>query len=173
MTDGVRWRMETRALANAPITRWTSPDFKLDNGFIYIVQVIPGQKASSGGLLGGLNNMLFKQSISMYGYTAADTPGIETAQPMQNMDPRLEQHFMAFTSNQSAARQILNPWVIMPLLQWAQKYPMQQGQSGYGSQLTALYGPNGVTIALLGLSTPDRLQEITALGVELVKSQIA
>lgn len=173
LTDGVRWRLETLSFANAPVNRWISPDFKLDSGFIYVVQVIPGQKASTGGLLGGLSNMLFKQSMGIYGFSAADTPGIEQAQPMPNPDPRLEQHFMVFTSNPAAARQTLNPWVIMPLVNWAQKYPMTQGQSGYGNQLAVLYGPNGVTVAFLGLASPERLQEITAIGVELVKSQVA
>lgn len=173
LTDGVRWRMDTRAYGNAPVTRWASPDFKLDSGFIYIAQVMPGQKASASGIFGGLSNMLLKQSMSIYGFSGADTPGIENAQPMQNMDPRLEQHFMVFTSNLAAARQTLNPWVVTPLVNWALKNPMKQVQSGYGTQLAALYGPNGVTIALLGLSTPERLREITALGIELVKSQIA
>lgn len=172
VTNGVRWRLETHSFGNAPITRWVSPDFKLDNGFIYIAQVIPGQKASTGGLLGGLSTLLFKQSASLYGFSAADTPGMDEAQPMQNPDPRLEQHFMVFTSNQAAARQTLNPWVTMPLVNWAHKNPMKQGQSDYGNQLIALYGPNGVTVASLGLATPERLQEITAIGVELVKSQV-
>ncbi|MEJ5223974.1 MAG: hypothetical protein WHV44_05910 [Anaerolineales bacterium] len=173
VTEGVHWRLETRAFANTPLNRWISPDFKLDQGFIYVTQIIPGQKVSTGGLLGGLSNMLFKQSISMYGFTAEETPGLDQAQPLPNPDPRLEQHYMVFTNNPYAARQILNPWVVMPLVNWAQTYPLQQGQSGYGTQLAVLYGPTGVTIAFLGLATPERLQEITAIGVELVKSQIA
>ncbi len=172
ITEGVHWRLETRAFANTPVNRWISPDFKLDQGFIYIVQSMPGQKASTGGLLGGLNNLLFRQSLSIYGFSESDTPGIDQAQPLSNPDPRLEQHYMVFTNNPYAARQILNPWVVMPLVNWAQTYPLQQGQSGYGTQLAVLYGPSGVTIAFFGLATPERLQEITAIGVELVKSQI-
>jgi len=173
ITNGVHWRLNTIAFGNSPVMRWISTDFRLPDSFVYVAQILPGQKALTSGLLGGLGGMMFKQSLNIYGITTADTPGIGQAEAMQNIDPRLESNFMVYTNSPATARQILNPWVIMPLAAWAQKYPLRQIQSGYANQLAVHYGPNGVMIAMLGLTNPEHLEEVTALGVELVKSQIA
>jgi hypothetical protein len=75
---------------------------------------------------------------------------------------------MAFTSDPAGARQILNPWVERPLADWAQKYPLKQGNT---NQLAVIFSPQGVYLATMGLVNPEFLQELTALGVELVKAQ--
>jgi hypothetical protein len=79
---------------------------------------------------------------------------------------------MAYTSNQAEAQQILTPWIQQPLAEWGAKYPLQQFQSGARfSQIVVLFSPNGVYIATLGTLPPDKLDEVTRLGVELVKAQ--
>jgi hypothetical protein len=79
---------------------------------------------------------------------------------------------MAFTNDQAEAQQILNPWTQQPLAEWGAKYPLKQFQSGERfSQIVVLYGPKGVYVATQGTLTPDKLDEITSLGVELVKAQ--
>ncbi|MBI3169416.1 MAG: hypothetical protein HYZ22_13110 [Chloroflexi bacterium] len=169
-TNGVNWQLQSFGMGATPGTRWYSPDFKTQSGFLFLAQKATGQ--SSTGFLASLGATLFKQSISLYGFGASDAPNIQTAQTYASLSPALDAHFMAFTSNQAEARQILNPWTQQPLSDWGAKYPLQQFQSGGRfSQIVVLFGPKGVHIATQGTLTPDKLDELTRLGVDLVKAQ--
>jgi hypothetical protein len=169
-TNGVNWQLQSFGMGGAPGMRWFSSDFKTQSGFLFLAQKVAGQ--SSTGFLASLGATLFKQSISLYGFDAADTPNIQAAQTYASLSPALDTHFMAFTSHQAEAQQILNPWTQQPLAEWGAKYPLQQFQSGARfSQLVILFSPNGVYIATLGSLSADKLEEITRLGVELVKAQ--
>lgn len=169
-TNGVNWQLQSFGMGAAPGTRWFSPDFKAQSGFLFLAQKVAGQ--SSTGFLASLGATLFKQSISLYGFDASDAPNIQTADTYASLSPALDQHFMAFTSNQAEAAQILNPWVQGPLADWGAKYPLQQFQSGARfSQIVVLFSPKGVYIATQGTLAPDKLEELTQLGVELVRSQ--
>jgi len=173
-TNGVHWQAQSVAMGAAPVTRWFSPDFKTPDSFLFLAQKTASQGSSAGGgFLASLGSMLFKQSISMYGFRPDDTPGLDQAIALTPLDPSIEPHFIAFTSSDTlSARQTLNPWAVMPLADWGRRHPLQQFQSGTGfSQLVVLFSPNGVYLATLNLLQPDQLDELSALGVELVKSQ--
>jgi hypothetical protein len=169
-TNGVNWQLQSFGMGAAPGTRWFSPDFKTQSGFLFLAQKAAGQ--SSTGFLASLGATLFKQSISLYGFDGSDAPNIQTADTYASLSPALNTHFMAFTNDQAEAQQILNPWTQQPLAEWGAKYPLKQFQSGERfSQIVVLYGPKGVYVATQGTLTPDKLDEITSLGVELVKAQ--
>ena len=170
VTDGVNWQVQTFGMGASPGARWYSPDFKTQSGFLFLAQKVAGQ--SSSGFLASLGKTLFKQSISMYGFSSSDTPNLATADQYASLSPALDQHFSAFTSNPAEARQILNPWTQTPLAAWGEKYPLQQFQSNARfTQVVILFSPNGIHIATLGILPPDKLAEIAQLGVELVKAQ--
>jgi hypothetical protein len=172
VTDGVRWYLQTRSAGGTGITRWFSPDVKYPGGFLYLAQKVAGQKSAGGGLFGGISSMLFRQSLSLYGFLGEDTPGLEAAGLLANPDPRLDPHFMGLTSDQTLARQTLSPWVIAPLADWAQRYPMETLSSeNVFNQLAVLFSPKGMYLATLGTLIPEAVEELTALGVELVKAQ--
>lgn len=169
-TDGVNWQLQSFGLGAVPGIRWFSPDFKTRDSFLFLAQVVPGQ--SSSGLIASLSKTLFKQSLALYGFSGSDTPGIAQADTYASLPPTLATHFMAFTNNQNEARQILNPWAQNPLTEWGARYPLQQFQSSSRfTQIVVLYSPNGVYIATQGVLPPDKLDEVTKLGIELVKSQ--
>jgi hypothetical protein len=170
-TNGVHWQLQSVAMGAAPVTRWFSPDFKMENGFLYLAQKMAGQQSVGGGFLASIGKTLFRTSMSLYGFTADDTPGMDNADTLTPLDANLEPHFTAFTNDRSAAQQILNPCVAMPLRNWAERYPLRQLQQGRFGQLIILYSPKGVYIATLNLLQPDQVDEIAALGVELVKAQ--
>jgi hypothetical protein len=116
--------------------------------------------------------MLYQQSIGMYGFRGEDTPGLNTAEVLPSLDPHLDSHFSAFASDPGTARQILNPWIAAPLADWATRYPLKQLQKpGLFGQLVVLFSPRGVYVASLGTMIPEALEELTNLGVELVKTQ--
>lgn len=169
-TDGVNWQLQSFGLGATPGIRWFSPDFKTRDSFLFLAQVVPGQ--SSSGLIATLSKTLFKQSLALYGFSGSDTPNIAQADTYASLAPTLATHFMAFTNNQNEARQILNPWAQNPLTEWGTRYPLQQFQAGSRfTQIVVLYSPNGVYIATQGVLPPDKLDEVTKLGIELVKSQ--
>ena len=169
-TDGVNWQVQSFGMGAAPGTRWFSPDFKTQSGFLFLAQKVAGQ--SSTGFLASLGKTLFKQSMSMYGFDSFDTPNLASADQYASLSPALDQHFSAFTSDPAEARQILNPWTQQPLANWGAKYPLQQFQSNSRfTQIVVLFSPRGVYIATLGVLPQDKLGEITELGVELVKAQ--
>jgi len=166
--NGVHWKIQTVAMGATPMTRWFSPDFTTPGSFLFVAQKVRGQ----GGLLASLGSMLFKQAVAMYGFGPGDTPGLDQAGALTPMDPKLEADFMAFTNDPTAARQTLNPWAMLPLAAWAQRYPLNQLQTGGRfSQLVVLFGPNGVYLATLNLLGRDQVDELNELGIELVKSQ--
>jgi hypothetical protein len=170
VTDGVHWQTQTLNFGQAAVTRWFSPDFKLDESFLFIAQKAADQKAMTGKALKSLGKILFRTAMAIYGFGSDDIPGSDLAEACP-LDPRLEPLFMAFTPDPDVARQLLNPWVSMPLVAWAERHPLHTIQSGNASQLVVLYSPKGVYAATLGTLTEAELDELTSLGVELVKSQ--
>jgi len=170
VTNGVHWYLQSTALGTSPVTRWYSPDFKTRDGFLFLAQKVAGQ--SSGGLMAMVGKALFQQSISLYGFKADDVPNIARAEMLASVPPLLDSHFTAFTTSLAESRQILNPWMQHPLADWAQRYPLKQLQSkGEFSQLVVLFSPNGVYLATMGILHPDQVEELTRLGVEMVKTQ--
>jgi hypothetical protein len=169
-TNGVHWQLQSVAMGATPVTRWFSPDFKMEGGFLYLAQKLVGQQSTGGGFLASIGKTLFRTSISLYGFAADDTPGLDNSNSLVPLDANLEPHYTAFTSKPTAARQILNPWAAMPLCSWAERYPMRQLQQGRFGQLIILYSPNGIYLATLNMLQLDQVDELAALGVELVKA---
>jgi hypothetical protein len=170
ITNGVHWFLQSRGMGASPITRWFSPDFKTRSGFLFLAQKVAGQ--SSSGFLASLGNALFKQTIGLYGFTEAEMPGLAQAETLASLPLLVDMHFTAFTSDQTEARQILTPWVQNPLAEWGQRYPLKQlGSAGRFSQLIVMFCPSGVYLATLGVLKPDQVDELTTLGVEMVRAQ--
>jgi hypothetical protein len=172
-TNGVRWQIHplTTQSASAPTgARWYSPDFKTPGVFLFLAQKAEGQ--ASGGFLASLGKMFIRQALSFHGFQPEDTPGIDQAITLDQLDPAVERHFLAYTNSPDWARRSLNAQVAAQLANWSGRYPLKQLQSGlrYG-QLMALFGPNGVYVATLNLLQPSQAYELVSFGVELVKSQ--
>lgn len=172
-TGGVHWQVQTVAFGGQPITRWFSADYRLPGGFVYITQLAEGQKIF-GGPLGGLTGILYKQSLNAYGFGSDDTPGIETAEVINEIDPNLARSFSVYTSSAYSASQILNHGTIAVLLDWAQRYPLKTINSGKKVflQLVVMFSPQGVYVGCMGTMIPEAIEEMTRLGVEIVKNQV-
>jgi hypothetical protein len=171
-TEGVHWQVQTVAFGGSPVTRWFSPDYRVPNGFIYVTQVVEGQKQTGGGLLGGLNGMLYRQAMGIYGFREADTPGIETAELLDGIDPSLAASFGVFTSVPDTAYRLLNPGAAYALADWAQRYPLKQFHTHpIFSQLVVMFAPSGVYVTCMDTMIPEAIEEMTRLGVDLLKAQ--
>jgi hypothetical protein len=172
VTQGVHWKTQTAAFGGAAVTRWFSADQQCPGGFVFVAQKVVGQPAAASGLLGGMNKLLYHGLIGMYGFGSADTPGLDSAMLLGSFDPQLDPHFTVFTSDPQAARQYL-AWSVAPLADWASRYPlkqMQPSQELFG-QLVVMICPGGTYVASMGNMIPEAVQELTNLGVALVKGQ--
>ena len=173
ITEGVHWRVQTVAFGGTAFTRWFSPDQQSTSGFIFLAQKIAGHSLAVNGLLAGLGKLAYHQLIGMVGFGSEDTPGLDSAELLPSFDPQLDPHFSLFTSDPQAARQYFNPWSIAPLVDWATRYPLQPMQSSnelFG-QLIVMVCPSGTYVACMGNMIPEAVQELTDLGVALVKGK--
>jgi hypothetical protein len=172
-TNGVQWQIQPMFTAGSSVptgVHWHSPDFKTPGIFLFITQKAEGQ--SSGGFLASLGSMFIRQALSLHGFSAEDTPGLEKAMPLAPLEPALERHFMAYTNSPSAANQLLNSTVASQLAAWAERYPLKQLQKGPGNgQLMTLFGPNGVFLVTMNLAQSGQVHELVSMGAELVESQ--
>ncbi|MGD0876670.1 MAG: hypothetical protein ABSA01_00810 [Anaerolineales bacterium] len=139
---------------------------------MFVVQKVAGQAGLTGGFLGGMNKLLYRKTIGTYGFGSEDTPGLDSASLLGTFDPQLDPHFSVFTSNPQAARQYL-AWRAAALADWATRYPLKQLQPNrelFG-QLVMMNCPSGTYVASMGSMILEALQELTNLGVVLVKGK--
>ena len=172
VTEGVHWKTQTVAFGGAAVTRWFSPDQQCSGGFVFLAQKVVGQPAVTGGVLGGMNKLFYHEIIGIYGFGSEDTPCLESAMLLASFDPQLDSHFTIFTSDPQAARQYL-AWSVAPLADWATRYPLKQMQPTrelFG-QLIVMICPRGTYVASMGNMIPEAVQELTNLGVALVKGK--
>ncbi len=166
ITRGVRWSFETLAFSSTPLSHWRSSDFHLQDSFLFLAQKTPEQDMLPNWLQSA-TNLLFKQSMLVYGFGEADSPDIATATPIE-LPERLKPYFLAYGDEPARAGQLLNTWVITPLVEWAHKYPLTQQNAG--SQIVLHIGPKGLSLRTIGLVNPEYLDELTTLGVALVRA---
>jgi hypothetical protein len=173
VTDGVHWKVQTVAFGGMGITRWFSPDQQCPTGFVFLAQKVAGQGMAYGSLLGGLNNLVFHQLLGLYGFGNEDTPGLDSAAVPPSFDPQLDPHFTVFTNVQNAAWQFLNSSAIAALADWATRYPLKQMQktNELFGQLIVMISPKGTYVACPGTLIPEAVEELTNLGVALVKGK--
>jgi hypothetical protein len=147
-SQGVRWELAILSFGGiadgSPVYRWNSADFE--------------------------THLLFKQSMKMYGFDESFAPGLETATTIEDADRRLLDHFFVHTSNLAEAQRVLNPWVVMPLIGWADRYALEKRSKKF-HQLTVLFSPWGVYLSVLNTLDSAQIDELVALGVELVRAQ--
>lgn len=114
ITDGVHWTLETKAFGGMPISRWHSLDFKCDGSFLFLSQNVEGEQAR-GGLMATMGKIVYKTSMSFFGFSGDLTPNEDHAEVLAPLDLQLGKDFFAYTSDSSRARQVLNPAAIKAL----------------------------------------------------------
>jgi len=168
---GVRWQIQKVTHHGTSITRIRSDEFKWP-GFLYLAQKGKNQSFAMTGPLAPLMKSLFQQSIGIYGFTPEDTPNREFGETLPSLDPRLDRHFMTFTSDPERAPQLLTPLVVTSLVEWAEHHPLQMLTSGdKPGQLVILFSPNGLYLGSLGSLDVDQLDHVANLGADLIRAQ--
>ena len=98
ITEDVHWTLETKAFGGLPVSRWHSVDFKCAGNFLYLIQNIEGQE-TQGGLMAAMGKMVYRSSMSLFGFSGDLTPNENQAEVLAPLDPQLENNFLAYTSN--------------------------------------------------------------------------
>lgn len=171
-TQEVTWRIEKAGLGTAEVTRWITTATQLPSGFLLIVQKPKNsQLFKSAKYFNPISRLLYEQVMKIFGFYEETTPWLSQASPIEPPEPRLDPYFETLTSDPFAARQILTPWFVIPLVHWAEKHPLNQVQPGGNiGQLTVLLSPQGLKLAWIGEPAPELVDELVNLGVELVKT---
>ncbi len=167
-TDGVHWHMQTALDGNIGVGRWTSQDFAVPGGFLYLAQKPP---QSAGGMFSTFNRMFAQGSMMMYGFTSQDTPGMDSAGPLLLEAEGLETCFSTFASAPEA-RQLITPRTAQALAAWADRHTLHAINAVSNAQLAVLFGPGGISLSMSKKIDSAVVEELTVLGVELVKAQL-
>jgi hypothetical protein len=168
-TSGVCWNLQSIEMAGVPVTRWFSPDYKTKKTFVYITQ----KPASQKSVRGALGRTAMRVAMGRYGFDGDDVPAANEGE-MINLDRRLEEDFVAFSPDPSAATRIINRKVVKLLDHWAERHPLQTIQvigKSFG-QLVLLFSPQGVYAATVQVGNASQLEELIDLGVHVVKAQL-
>ena len=112
--------------------------------------------------------------MRIYGFGEDDCPELNAAAVLDPLPEPLEACFSSLTNIPSDAQQILNSGVAAALADWARRYPLKtfQRHPVFG-QLVVMFSPRGVYIASMGTMIPEAVEEMTRLGVALIKAQSA
>jgi hypothetical protein len=173
VTSGVTWKIEVHSVGGKQVTRWISTDYTCPENFVLISQK-PASSAAvgSGGLLGSLVMMVYRQVLGLYGFLPGDTPGFDHARPVTTSDDRFNTVFYSLASEPNFGHSILNQWTLIPLQNWADRHPLKTiNTNDQFGQLAVLFSPRGLHAAVLGTIPQDQIDELISLGVELVKAQ--
>ncbi|NOY99671.1 MAG: hypothetical protein GXP40_10805 [Chloroflexi bacterium] len=168
VTNGVRWKLSTLTFGSAPLTRWHSRDYQLPDGFLYLAQTTQNGKGLLDKLARPLSGTLVKHSLKLYGFDVNDIPGVDKAEVVADI-PALEPYYFVYASDAYLAQQILNPWTTTPLVDWANRHPLTKANAT--DQLVILFAPGGVYLSVPGFVNAEYLDELAALGAELVRAQ--
>ncbi|MEW5869497.1 MAG: hypothetical protein AB1894_09490 [Chloroflexota bacterium] len=176
VTAGVPWRMEwSTSGAGGKTTRWLSEAVQLPGQFVMMMQS-PGGKPmpALGGLMNSVMQLTTQQYCRMYQVDPSDLPGLASAESVQGVDSLLEQNFITLTNDAYGMHQLLTPWVVNPLVAWAERYPargLQVMKPGEYGPLFVLAYPGGLLLGFANdLRLPAQVQEITNLGVDLARA---
>lgn len=173
-TSGVNWKISVHTIGGKPVTRWISEDYTCPGSFLLIAQKPANSQSfgGGGGLLGNLMTMVYQQVLGMYGFLPSDTPGFATASAVPANDPRFDSNFGTLSNDANFGHGLLNPWTIIPFVNWAAKYPMKTiASNDQVGQLAVLYSPRGVQACILGPLPATEFDELIAIGVDAVKAQ--
>ena len=169
VTDGVNWRHRAGIAGGKAVSRWNTPDVRIPGGFLYLGQKTAGKGGAFADAVGAFNPALIKGSLMMYGFTDADMPGIDTAQPLPFGLGTADAQYASLASSPEL-QQYVNPAMLAALSDWANRHPLHTFQTGPWGQLVVLYGPEGLSLSQFNPLTSEQVEELTALGVALVKA---
>lgn len=168
VTAGINWQIEKHEDPRASYVRWNSPDFSWPGRNLLVVAQL-----SAGMMTTELSRSTFDRTrkglyhtIGFYGFSQEDAPGFADAE-MLLPHPQLDAHFFCLSNAPDMAAKLLNTEITNTLLYWAQCHPATM--TGYVAQMVVLFSPRGTDVCAFGKPNPSELDDLIALGVEIVR----
>ncbi len=172
-SSGVHWTIETNASGGLPITRWSTPDFRFEGSFLFLVQTPQGAiNLPNPKWLGSLSGKLYHQVFHMFGFSDEDLPGIEGAKIYDLPKPGLGDSFTAYTNDSFGTQQLITPWVSTLLVDWVRQFPIQKGgssNSGLLGQMGVLFSPQKLYLITFLSADTEKIDEMIRLGTGLAR----
>ena len=174
VTDGIAWQLEVPVSGQStPVTRWHAGGAGLPGGFLLLLltQRKVGGLGPGGGLVAAFARQAYGGVLYAFGFDPSEIPGLSQAVSVEPQDPALAEHLVTLTTQPEAARRWLNAEVCRILAAWAEDHPGRGGEIG---SLCIVTAPFGLWICVPGPDDdPARIEDMTRLGVALVRAQPA
>jgi hypothetical protein len=169
ITAGITWRIEKYESSATTIVRWSCSDFTWPGrNFLMVLQQSFSASTKLSRFLFGLSRKNLPLVFSTYRFPDEDLPDVEDAVVLPP-NPQLDTDFFCISNAPDAASKLLNAEITNTLLHWAQRHPGKtMGRRGEMMQMIVLFSPRGTYLSTLGNPTPTELDDMIALGVEIV-----
>ncbi len=162
-TAGAAWRLERGSYATLPVMRWVWQGWQYYGRFLFLHQKPATVKASSGGWLGKVSGLLYRQALSQYGIQPDDLPNLDLARLVSLEGTPLAENFAAFTCEPADLPLILTPWAASAINRC-----LQRREAGKDAQLAVLFAEKDLYV--MCLSGDDSLaSDLIALGEDLAR----
>lgn len=173
ITANVKWHLESAEAFQAiathveAVTKWFSADFQIKDAFVYIAQRSPAGGINQTLCEGRPGQTLMKMSLKTWRFKTDDLPNFDSAELVAVAG--LAPHFVAISSDTSVASLVLNKRVVEALATWGHHHSLQLGFTEK-KPLSVLFSPRGVYVLTVGTLDVMRLEELAAVGAELVNA---
>lgn len=173
ITENVNWHLESaeafQAIAThvVAVTKWFSADFQIKDAFVYIAQRSPAGGINQTLCEGRAGQNLMKMSLKTWRFQTDDLPKVDSAELIAVAG--LAPHFVAMSSDTAVASMVLNERVVEALATWGHHHSLSLGFTE-NKPLSVLFSPRGVYVLTLGTLDVKRLEELAAVGAELVNA---
>ncbi len=176
VTDGVHWKVEIPNAGPSIVTSWFTGDVQFPSLFLLLAQLPEGQKgaATLSGLMGSLFKMMYPQYLNMFPLESDERPDMNNLSAVDGVDPQLSSRYIIMSNFANGARDVLNPWTVIPLTQWADQHPVHNLQAvgrGQFGPLLVLYTGRGLRLGFSSELDQNQVEEIARFGAELARAQ--
>jgi hypothetical protein len=151
--------------------RWNCSDFSWPGqNFLLVLQQSSNKMTNLSRMTFDVTRRSLSQLIGVYGFSKEDLPGFANTE-MLPPNPQLDARFMCLSNAPDTAARLLNAEITNTLLYWAQSHPAKKASIGDNMvQMVLLFSPRGTYLCAFGKPTPTELDDLIALGVEIVRA---
>lgn len=170
VTSGITWRIDRQTVSSMTVVRWACSDFSWPGrNFLVVLQ----QAYSINNKLGRMSVGAFQKNllltIASYGVFSEDQPNFDEFE-MLPPNPQLDTDFVCLSNAPDTAVKLLNAAIINTLHYWAECHPARKLTVGdQMMQMVVVLSPSGTYLCALGKPDPGELDDMIALGVEIVR----
>lgn len=170
VTSGITWRLDRQTVLSMTVVRWACSDFSWPGrNFLVVLQQAFSINNKLGRMSVGATRKNLLLTIASYGVFSEDQPNFDEFE-MLPPNPQLDTDFVCLSNAPDTAVKLLNAAIINTLHYWAECHPARKLTVGdQMMQMVVILSPSGTYLCALGKPDPGELDDMIALGVEIVR----